>query len=280
MTDTLASVVTGLNAVSNALGTLLAPVGWLPGWLSATLVAVLTGVAMLLMFKWTSNQRAIKKVRRGIRANLLAARLFKNNLRVGLIAQLAVLGGAARLLFLAVVPMLVMAVPMILLLAQLGVWYQAAPLPVGAETTVTVKLGGSSESPIPAVELLPDEASADVTGPVRVFSRREVCWSIRPLKPGYHQLRFRVGDEFFEKEVAVGTDVMKVLPLRPSRNWSDVLLHPRERPFEAGSVIQSVEVEYPARSSWVYGTDNWVIYWFVVSLVAGFCLRGVFKVSF
>ena len=43
--------------------------------------------------------------------------------------------------------------------------------------------------------------------------------------------------------------------------------------------MKAIEVEYPTRPGWASGTDNWVIYWFVVALVAGFCLRGVFKVN-
>src|SRR5262249_52500652 len=147
-----------LNGVTNALGRVLAPIGLLPGWLSATLVAVVTGVAMLVAFKYTSNQRAIKRVRSDIRANLLTVKLFKDSFAVGLRAQGRVLRGAFRLLLLAVVPILVMAVPMVLLLAQLGLWYQAAPLPVGEEAVVTVQLSGEPGTPLPAVELSPDDA--------------------------------------------------------------------------------------------------------------------------
>ena len=52
-----------LNALANALGRVLAPIAWLPGWLSATLVAAVTGVVMLIAFKYTSNQRAIRRAR-------------------------------------------------------------------------------------------------------------------------------------------------------------------------------------------------------------------------
>src|SRR5207244_7051618 len=60
-------IVVWLNALANGLGQLLAPIGWVPGWLSATLVAVATGVGMLAAFKYTSNQRAIKRTRQRIR---------------------------------------------------------------------------------------------------------------------------------------------------------------------------------------------------------------------
>ena len=72
---------------------------------------------------------------------------------------------------------------------------------------------------------------------------------------------------------------MPVSTTRPEWNWAEALRNPREKPFDRGSVIKSIEIEYPTRSSWTSGTDNWVIYWFVVALVSGFCFRGLFKVN-
>jgi hypothetical protein len=272
--DALTDLVVALNAVANALGRVTAPIGLLPGWLSATLAAVLTGVAMLVGFKYTSNQRAIKRVRRDIRAHLLAAKLFKDSVTVGLRAQGRVLLGALRLLLLAIVPILVMTVPMVLLLAQLGLWYQAAPVRVGEEAVIVLKLNGDSTA-----ELAPSDAVVDVSGPVRVISQREVCWSIRARQPGYHRLQFRVGGQTVEKELAVGDGFMRVSTSRPAWNWWQAVLNPRERPFGHDSVVKSIEIEYSTRSSWTSGTDDWVIYWFVVSLLAGFCLRGVLEVN-
>jgi uncharacterized membrane protein (DUF106 family) len=275
----LTAVLVALNTVANTLGNLLLPIGYLPGGLSATLVAIATGLMMLLIFKYTSNQQAIKRVRANIRANLLAVRLFKDSIAVGLLAQGRVLLGALRLLGLAVVPMLVMLVPMVLLLAQLGVWYQAAPLPVDQETVVTVKFNGSVEESLPPIELVSNQAVEDLSGPVRIVSQREVCWNLVARQPGYHQLQFRVLGEVVEKELTIGNGVMRVSPLRPGWQWSDVLLYPREKPFPPTAAVQSIAIEYPPRSGWASGTDNWVIYWFVVSLLAGFLFRKPLKVN-
>jgi hypothetical protein len=276
----LTSVVVALNALANALGEALHPIELLPGWLSATVIAVFTGAGLLLVFKYTSNQRAIKQVRRGIRADLLAVKLFKDDLRVGLRAQGRVIGGAVRLLVLALVPVLVMAVPGVLLLAQIGAWYQAAPLPVGDETVVTVVLGGSPGEPLPAVELIPNGAVEDLSGPVRGFGPREVCWAVQARQPGYHRLEVRASGRTVEKEVVIGTGVMRVSPTRPERRLSaDLIEYPREEPLGADSPVRSITVQYPVRSSWTTGADNWVIYWFVVSFGAGFCLRGVLGVN-
>jgi len=268
-----------LNDLANWLGRLLTPIGMMPGWLSATLVAMLTGVVMLLAFKYTSNQQAIRRVRRGIKADLLSVRLFQDNLAGALRSQGRVLLGAAKLLLLALVPMLVLTAPMVLLLAQLGLWYQAAPAPIGQETIVAVALD-SSQSESPNVELLPSNGIEVLVGPVRVSSKREVCWQIRALRPGYHRLQFRVDGETVEKEFAAGAGVMRVSLKRPGQVWSDILFHPAEPPFRPNAAVRSIEIEHPSRSSWTCGADRWVVYWFAVSLLAGFCLRGAFDVSF
>src|SRR6516162_8348647 len=141
MMDVLAQLVVWLNGLANALGRLLlAPVGVSPGWLSATVIAVVTGVLLLVVFKYTSNQRAIKRVRDDISANLLALKLFKDSTSVALRAQGRMLADAFWLLIYAIVPMLVMVVPVTLVLAQLALWYQARPLRIGEDAVVTARL--------------------------------------------------------------------------------------------------------------------------------------------
>ncbi len=120
-------IVVWLNGLANTVAAvLLAPIANMPGWLSATVIAVATGVVMLLAFKYTSNQAAIKRVRNDIKANLLALSLFKDSVPVSLRSQGRILVAATRLLGLALLPMLVMLVPMCLLLGQLAAWYQGA----------------------------------------------------------------------------------------------------------------------------------------------------------
>jgi hypothetical protein len=171
-----------------------------------------------------------------------------------------------------------MTVPMVFLLAQLAQWYQWAPIPVGEETVMTLTLAGEIGSSRPAVRFLPHDAIEDLSGPVSITSWQQVCWSIRAKQPGYHTLQFEVEGERFEKQIAIGDSVMRVSPQRPSRYWYEALLYPWEKPFDAESRVQAIGIDYPERDSWITGTDYWIAYWFVVSLVAGFALRGVFGV--
>jgi uncharacterized membrane protein (DUF106 family) len=269
-----------LNAVANALGRVFfAPIGFLPGWLSATVVAAATGLLLLIVFKYTSHQRAIKSARNDIKANLLTLKLFKDSALIALGAQGRILHGAFRLMVLALVPMLVMTVPVLLLLGQLAPWYQSRPLRVGEETVVTLKLRGDPASSWPEVRLKPNDAIEVTAGPVRVQSKREICWSIKARQPGYHQLEFEVDGEVAGKELAIGDGYMRVSTRRPAWNWSDILLYPCEAPFRPESAIHSIEMEYPERASWTSGTDSWVIYWFVVSMVSALCFRRALNVN-
>lgn len=268
--NALAQIVVWLNAAANALGTLaLAPLAMLPEWFSATVVAAATGLLMLLIFKHTSNQQAIKRVRNALKADLLTLKLFKESASVALGAQGRIFLGAARLLGLAIVPMLVMVVPMWLISLR----YESRPLRAGEEAVMTLKLNGNAQSSWPDVHLQPADALEIDIGPIRVFSKREICWNIKARERGYHRLIFHVDGQPAEKELAIGDGFMRVSTERPAWSWSDALLNPWERPFRPESPVQSIEIVYPERSSWTSGTDYWLAYYFVVSLVAAFCLR-------
>jgi hypothetical protein len=61
MMDAVTQIVVWLNVLADALGRwALAPIGLAPAWVSATAVAAVTGVLMLIAFKYTSRQQAIK----------------------------------------------------------------------------------------------------------------------------------------------------------------------------------------------------------------------------
>jgi hypothetical protein len=276
----MAHLAVWLNAMADPLGRfLLAPIDIVPGWLSATAIAVATGLLSLVAFKYTSDQGAIRRIRNDIDAHLLALRLFNDSARVAFRAQGRIMLGAGRLFVLAVVPMLVMVVPVSLLLGQLGLWFEARPLRIGEEAVITLELGGAPTSSWPDVSLRPDEALEVAAGPVRVRTRREVCWNVIARTPGLHRLVFLVGDREYPKELAVGEGFMRVSSRRPGWEWPAILLNPEEDPFGPDEPVRSIAIEYPKRSSWTSGSGSWMTYWFVVSMVSAMCFRRALNVQ-
>jgi hypothetical protein len=130
------------------------------------------------------------------------------------------------------------------------------------------------------VSLRPSDGAEELVGPVRVFSKGEVCWYIKGRQKGYHQLCFQVGDRGLDKELAVGDGFMRVSAQRPERALSeDLFLHPAEEPFGPDSPVLWIDIDYPPRSSWTSGTNKWLIYWFVGSMVAALCFKWAFRVN-
>ena len=272
MTDSLAQIAVRLDTVANVAGSwLLAPIGVLPGVVVPDDRFGGNGAVDVARLQVHLQPAGDSTGPDDIQAHLLALRLFSDSTIVILRARDESLLGAVRLLVLAIVPMLVMVVPISLLLAQLSLWYQARPLRVGEETVVTLRLDGA-EASWPDVRLEPAPPIEVAVGPVRVLAKREVCWSIRARESGYHRMLFRVDDVACEKELAVGEGFMRVSRQRPGWYGMDIVEHPWEKPFASDGCVRSIEIDYPERSSWVSGRNSWVIYWFLVSTVAAWLL--------
>jgi len=275
----LAQLVAWINVVTNSLGELLlAPLMVLPGWLSNAIISAVAGVILLIIFKYTSNQRAIGRVRDAIKADMLALKLFKDSMAVTFEAQGRAFKGAFLLLVHAIRPMAVMILPVVLLLSQMGLWYQYRPLACGEEAVISMELRGDTERPWPDVTLELGGGGEVMTGPVRVFSKGEIYWKIKAGQEGYHGLIFAVDGQQFEKELAVGDEFMRVSVERPGQQWGHILLNPWEKPFGGDCVVQSVAINYPDRMSRTSGTDWWMVYFFVASLVFALMFKPFLKV--
>ncbi len=215
----------------------------MPGWLSITLVAALLGLACMSAFKYTSHQRAMQRVRDDIQAHLLVLKLFPDSLWVTLRAEGRVLRGAASLLLLAVVPMLVMLVPVSLLLGQLGLWYQVRPLRIGEAAVVTVQLRGECR-----LALARRAARAHLrrgNRPWAVPSAEQgqagnLLGTAGPRERLPSPAPFTCDGQIVEKELAIGDGFMRVSAQRPEWCWSDILWQPAEAPFAADSPVRAI----------------------------------------
>lgn len=266
--DFLAQIINWINVPVNAAGGILfAFVAVVPGWLSNTIISAVAGLGLMIIFKYTSNQDAIGKVRDDIKAHMLALKLFKDSMSVTLSAQGRVFRGAFLLLFHAVRPMLVMIVPVVLLMGQMGLWYQVRPLKPGEEAIVIMQLAGDIDAPWPEVNIKSMPAAEVTIEKTQVFSKRQLYWKIKALENSTEPVIFQVDTEQVTKELAIGDDYKRVSAKRPGWKFSDILLHPQEKPFASDSAVQSIEINYPDRLSKTSGTDWWLIYFFVISMI-------------
>ncbi len=308
-----------LNPPCTALGdAVFAILGPLPVWTGLSIISAVAGVVMLAAFGYTSNQTAIGRAKDDIKANLLALKLYKDQLHVTWTAQGRLLWAILRLQRYMLIPVLVLALPMLLGLAQMGVRYQWRPLRVGEVTLIKLKLDDDRTNTVAPYALrstttdnrqstIDNRQSTHVTldpnpgivvevGPVP--AEREFAWRIRGDRPGRHTLTFRisvgptgdspdarptfqpVADTVVEKELVVGDTFERVSAERPGVHWTAQLFHPVERSLPADSPVEFIEILYPGRGSWIYGANYWVLFFFVISMVFALVFKPVFKVRF
>jgi hypothetical protein len=269
----LSPVLAVLNRATTAAGDgVYAGVGWLPAWAGLTLLSALAGVLLMIAFRYTSNQRGIGAARDAISANLLSLKLYKGELGVALRAQGRLLGALARLQWHTLRPMLILALPLMLVAAQMGLRYQWRPLRPGEEALVRVTLNSAAaEHGGTAARLAPNLGVADAVGPVP--GGGALVWRIRAGAPGRHTLIFTINGVPLEKELVVGTPYERVSETRPGRDWTAQLLHPAEKPLRASDPAQRIVVEYPGVDSRIYGADWWILTFFVVSMIAALAAK-------
>ncbi|MBI4716507.1 MAG: hypothetical protein HY763_01765 [Planctomycetes bacterium] len=275
-------VLSPLMAVGNAIGNVLGRIvhsilSPLPVWVGLTAVSAAAGVVMLVGFRHTSNQAAIGRAKDAIKANLLALKLYKDELRVTFLAQWRLLGAVARLQLHMLKPILIMLLPMLLLLGQMGVRYQWRPLRPGERALVKVRLKQDVPQAADASLIAGDVVETEV-GPVP--GGGEVAWRILAKQAGRHAMKITIGGQSLEKELVIGDGLQVVSALRSDARWTQQVLHPLEPRIPADSPIASVEVTYPPRGSWFDGSDWWVLTFFVISMIAAIILAPVFKVRF
>jgi len=275
----LAHIITWINILTNALGGLLLFwVALVPGWVSNTIISAVVAVLLLINYKYTSNQGALGRVRDNIKADMLAMKLFKDSIVVTLQSVGGLFKGAILVLFHSLRPILVMIVPISLLAAQLGLWYQARPILLREETVVTMQLNDKAESSLFNFGIEPTDAIEVTAGPVRILSKHQICWKIKGVESGYHNIIFKNGQEQIEKELAIGGGFMRLSAERPGGHWADILVNPLEKPFGVDSIVQSISINYPDRPSRTSGTGWWVIYLLVATFVFALLFKPFLKV--
>lgn len=250
-------------------------------WIGMVVTSLLTGFLMLLVFRFTSNQKGIRKAKNRIKAHLLEFRLFKDSLSISLKAQGNILRNNLKYLRYYGKPMLIMIIPLILILFQLNLWFGYQSLTPGEAAILRVEL----EEGIDLLNMefkIESSTGFDIeTPPLRIVEEREINWRLRAREKGIHDLILVADGHRITKKVAVAQNLLsKISPLRARRNFINELLNPGESPLSGDLPFKVIEVKYPAKNMNLFG---WYIHWLIIyvalAVIFSFAFKGVFKVE-
>jgi len=150
-----------LNQLAGAVAAaLLYPFRDLPPIVGLAFVSLLTSIAILLVFRRTSDQAALQRVKNRIVAGILEILLFRDDLRLIMRAQRDILRSSFTYFRLSLVPMLWVILPVLLLMIQLQFHYGYRALEPGQSAILRVNLAAELDST--AASRLMLEASDEV----------------------------------------------------------------------------------------------------------------------
>jgi hypothetical protein len=271
-----------INAIQKALDLFFVPFNRLEPFWGMLAVSAVTGVLMLIVYKYTSNQKGITRVKDQIKAGLLEAWIYREDVPLMLKAQGSVMIANLKYMALNLKPLVVMMIPVLILLVHLNFRYGMRPLAPGEETIVkTQRETAVTADQMDEALVTPKEIEIRTKG-VRIEDRGEVDWRIRVFKTGEYNLKISAGGQDYSKRLIVGDFGTRISSRAATSNLSDAFFYPGEPALPAGGVLKRIEINYPTMAPTIPGTDwrpHWLVQYFVLSLIVGFALKGPLKVD-
>lgn len=246
--------------------------------------ATVVGLLMSLVFKYTSDQAALSTVLDRSRGNVLAIKLFKDDI-AGMFRSLAnVFWYVGLRIWYSLFPVMIMIVPLFFILAQLFLRYEYRPLRVGEQAVVELQLDKNAWKQFQRINLAAGSKIGIETAALRDDELHSVYWRIRAGQPGFSLLRWNFGSNMVEKSVVVSDDessLQKVNQRRPGSDLFDRSWFAGEPAIKKLSPAKAAIVYYPRRETPLLGFPiPWWVTFFVVSILAALLAQPVLKVRF
>lgn len=265
----MTSLLHGIDRFFDLFFRLMKP---LPALAVLMVFAILTAAFSLVTVRWTSNQKAIRKIKDSIGAHVLEVRLFSDQPRVVLRAYVGLLRSLCGYLLCALPSALVLTLPLLLIFGQLEDRFENSPVTPRLDFLVSASLGSEDSLPDVALRLPPDLYQ---TAPaVRMAHEREIDWRIQAKRSGVFDIYLVLQGEEVSKRVVVGSDASSIAPRRGVGNVLQQIMSPSEPPLPHGGWVQQIQIQYPARrfdvGPWSLG---WIAPYIVLTIIAALLLR-------
>ncbi len=269
------------RAVGSIFNLIFLPFSFLNHWLAMLVISLLTALLMLFIYKKTSNQDGIRRVKNRIKASLLEIRLYQTDLRTQLGSQKELLAANLQYLLYNLKPLLVMIVPIFLILAQLNLWFASRPPEPGETFLLKARFIKTVDLERLRLDLETPAGLVVETPPVRIIDEAEVAWRLKVTGPVDEPLVVQVNGERYQKIVPAGKGrLLRVSTVRVKRNLWQELLYPGERPLPADSLLKQIELRFePQRLNLLGIGFHWLVAYFLLSIILGLALKGLFKVE-
>jgi uncharacterized membrane protein len=194
--------------------------------LALSVLSLLTGVALIFVFKAVSNQRKIKETRDRFKAYILEMRIYQDNIVLIHKALFKALATNLTYLRVSLVPILVMVAVVFVVFVQLDERYGRRHLDSADRALLTVALKDGLDPTTASVELQAGEGLVVDSPPVRSTILGRVYWRIKANEPGTHDLNVTIYDKTYSFPVKAERSNGAIGHLRTDGSVFNPLLYP------------------------------------------------------
>ncbi len=230
--------------------------------------SLIVGLLFLWIYGKLVQQSKIRAVKKAVYSALLETILFRHEPRLCLQAQGRMAVGGLKYFLLALPPVLMLAVPFILLSAelQLRFGYRALAL----QEQVVLRAVMQNADLLQEVELETDSVLS-LAGPVRSPAAREIYWRLQSPSPGIHKAALKVGANRFPLQIAVESRPARIEPYAYAAFWPQLLYFSNTSSQPAFSkALAALELYYPpAEYSFLGWRVEWLLAFVLLSIIAG-----------
>jgi hypothetical protein len=234
---------------------------------------------MIVLFGYTSDQKAIGIAKDQLKAHLLAVRLFQDQLHVVMGSYGRILRGTGRYLKLAFMPLLYVIIPITFLIVQLDRYLGSTGVPTHAPFLLTIGLNNPDVLNDVSLDL-PQEVT--MTAPaVHVPAAREIVWRLMASKEGTYEIKMEASGQTVTKSLQVAGEVARISPVRLRGHFWERTFSSAESALPDDSPIESAAITYPERNIDLYGyyEINWIWLFFILSMIAGFIFKEILGIK-
>jgi hypothetical protein len=240
-------------------------------------VSLVVGLLMVVLFGYTSDQKAIGVAKDQLKAHLLAVRLYRDQIPVVMGSYGKILRGTGRYLKLAFKPLLYVIIPITLLIVQIDRYLGATPIPPDRPFLLTVHTTGDALND--ATLGLPPEITMSAP-PVHVAAENEIVWRLVGSKEGKYEVKIDAAGQAAAKAVCVGSGLPRISTVRLRGHFWERVFSSAEPALPENSPIESISINYPDRNIEVAGYGmNWIWLFFILSMVAGFVFKELLGIK-
>ena len=274
------SVLSNPLAIASPVAAIAAfSLSWLTSPLAIVIVvSLVVGLLMVVLFGYTSDQKAIGIAKDHLKAYLLAVRLYRDQIPVVMGSYGKILRGTGRYLKLAFKPLLYVIIPITLLMVQIDRYLGATPIPSNAPFLLTVHTTGGDAMNDVTLDLPPEITMT--APPVHVPSTNEIVWRLVGSKEGKYEMKIAAAGQAAAKVVCVGSGLARISTVRLRGHFWERMFSSAEPALPENSPIDSISINYPARNIEIAGYGmNWIWLFFVLSMGAGFIFKEVLGIK-